>query len=427
MTRMAISAGRLPLYALDLARRYWAPLLCVYAAGTFLHDMVLRGMVRLSEIDPTVALLGLSISVLVTLTTTIIMFHMLRPGLPTVDIELVGSLPPERTTLSARERHVVDAVAMAILPFLLFYSAWGMFGEEFRLYSQGLLNERGLDGYLESGRLSAIGLPLVFAVGSYLLRMLCERFYVRRENKVLGVLTALFEANWMFFAVFSVVHITTVGQEWLTGRVFWVGVQTEILDSVRALGELTALPLEFGYLAALEGVATAWGHLKDGLVGPLLWLTIAAVIYGAEVESSEQLFSKGTRVGRIEERVGRLPGVATGVGRFAQRGVREKYTPFLNAFRFILRVSPVFYLSFCLYYVLLELGFEWLHRGILVLIGPNDFLGWWWPWLPPIDFAVGALHELLRVCLLAATFEVALRRVGESSTGRRARRASRAA
>jgi hypothetical protein len=424
---MATSAAKLPLYTLDLARRYWAPLLCVYLGGTLVHDLLIRGMVLVSASDATIALLGLSVSVLVTLIATILMFHLLRPGLPTIDTELVGSVPPERRTLGAREHHVVDAVAMAILPFLIFYSAWGLFAEEFRLYSVALVNERGLEGLTEPTRLDALGLPLGIALGSWALRAVCEHFYVRKENKVLGVLTAVFEANWMFFAVFSVAQILSDGQTWLAGRTFWVGLQNEITDLTRVLGDLTSLPVEAAYLAVLAAIGTAWGHLKEGLFEPLLWLTIAAVIFGAEIEGHDRMFRSGTRAGRLEDRVGRAPGLVSGIGRYAGRGVREKYTPFLNAFRFILSVSPVFYLSFCLYYVLLELAFGWLHRAVFLVVGPADFLGWWWQWLTPLETSVEALHEVLRVCLLAATFEVALRRVGDTSTGRRARRASRAA
>ncbi|WP_246062450.1 hypothetical protein [Haloactinospora alba] len=413
---------RIPVYTLDLVRRYWAPLLCVYTAGTFLHGMLLRGMVWISDINAVVGLLGLGLATLVTLATTILMFHMLRPGLPVVDTELVGARPVK----SRGERVVVDAVAMAILPFLVFYSAWGMYAEEFRTYSQNLVNERGITGYVETAELSAFGLPLAFALACWCLRLVVERYYNSTGNTVLGLLTAVFEANWMFLMVFSVAQLIDRGQAWLADRVVWEGMQHGLQDFLRWVNDAFPLPFEVSYPAALAVAAAVWSDLKEGLLGPLLWLTIAAVVFGAELDKHESLFRKGSRGERLEKAVGRTPGMVRGIGKFAGRDLHDKYTPFLNSFRLILRVSPVFYLAFCLYYTLMELGAGWLERGIYVLVGPADFLGWWWQWLEPVTIGVDALHELLRVCLLAATFELILRRISASSTGRRARRPVRA-
>ncbi|RCV48885.1 hypothetical protein [Marinitenerispora sediminis] len=422
---MATSALLVPVYALDLARRHGAVLLCVYAAGTLLHELLIRLMVWLNGVDRVAALAGLSVSILVTLTTTILMFHLLRPALPTLDAEL---LPPRRRAnapggFAERERRVVDAVAMAILPFLLFYSAWGLFVEEFREYSITVGNTHGILGFEGLTDVDAMGLPMAVALASLAGRVLLEKLYARSRNVWLGVLTALFEANWMFFAVFSVSQLTGDAAAWVGDRVVVAEMRGAGEDALGWLAAATSLPLDSGFAAVVRGAGELWPHLKEGLVEPLLWLTIVAVVFGAEIDRAEALFRRGGRAERVRRAAARLPELVRGVGRFAGRDLREKYTPFLNAFRFILRVSPVFYLSFCLYYGVLELGFAWLERGVYRLVGPHEFLAWWWQWLGPIDFAVSALHEILRVCLLAATFEVTLRRLGQHSVGRRARRA----
>ncbi|MFD0775604.1 hypothetical protein ACFQZ2_16850, partial [Streptomonospora algeriensis] len=417
------SVTRLPLYTLDLAGRYWAPLLCVYVIGTFLHDMMMRGVARLSAVDQNAGLIGMTLVVLTQLTVTIIMFHLLRPGLPTVDRELVAA-SGRSGGVSERERRWVDAVAAAILPFLVFYNAWGRFAEEFRQYNVELINQRGLEGLMESSEIDALGLPLGIALASFLLRAVCERFYQRTDNKILGVCTALFEANWMFFGLYSIVQVFGNIRAWFTQRQAWHAVENGILESMRSLGNAVSLPIEQAYLVALEAAGQVLHHLRDGLFEPVLWLTIAAVVFGAEMDRHQSLFRRGSRAARIE-------GVLTSngnrlaheVARIFQRDAQDRWMPFLNALRFVLRASPVFYLGFCLYYVLLDLAFAWLERGIFVAVGPHDFLGWWWPWLTPIGFLVDALHELLRVCLLAAAFEITLQSVGASSTGRRAREA----
>ncbi|PSK99369.1 hypothetical protein CLV63_10392 [Murinocardiopsis flavida] len=423
MTTMASSAAMLPVLTLRLVGRYWAPLLCVYAAGTFLHAMMVRGLVIIAEDSVMAGLVGLSIAVLVTLTTTIVMFHLMTSGMPALNSELVNpGSKTTRTTLGEREHRVVDAVAMAILPFLIFYSAWGLFAEEFREFSLGVVNSEGLTG-ADKFMFEELGWPLAIAFGAWSLRAVCERVYDRTDNKWLGILTAVFEATWMFFAVFSVGEVTGNAKDWVATRVVWFEVQQAITDSMQWLENLSSLPFPETYAAALVLIAQGWEHLKEALLGPLLWLTIVSVVYGAEVDKSEPLFRKGSRADEHAQRVSSVtPKVVKGIGQFAGRDAREKYVPFLNALRFVLRVSPVFVLTFCLLYTLLDLGFGWLERGVYVLVGPDEFLGWWWPWLFPIEFAVDAVHEVLRVCLLAATFELTLRRVSTRSVGRRARR-----
>ncbi|MUL44090.1 hypothetical protein FZ103_23510 [Streptomonospora sp. PA3] len=421
--RATASVTRLPLYTLDLARRYWAPLLCVYVIGTFLHDMMMRGVVRLSAIDQNVGLIGMTLVVLTQLTVTIVMFHMLRPGLPAVDRELAA----KGSGVSERERRWVDAVAMAILPFLIFYNAWGRFAEEFRQYNIELINQRGLEGFVEVNEINALGLPLAIALVSFLVRVLCERFYTRTDSKILGILTALFEANWMFFGLFSIMQVYGNIKTWLGQRQAWYVFENGILEFMRNLGSATSLPIEQGYLAALDLLGQLLTHLRDGLFEPLLWLTIAAVIFGAEMDRHDAFFRKGTRAARIEGAlVSPSNSLLRNAGRLMRRSAQDRWMPFINAFRFILRASPVFYLGFCLYYVLLDVAFAWLERGVFVAVGPHDFLGWWWPWLTPVNFLVEALHELVRVCLLAATFEVTLRSLSAASTGRRARTPGRA-
>ncbi|GAA4919141.1 hypothetical protein [Streptomonospora salina] len=416
-----VSIARLPLYSLDLARRYWAPLLCVYVIGTFLHDMMMRGVVRLSAIDQNLALIGMTLVVLAQLTVTIVMFHLLRPGLPAVDREMAA--PSARSGGAAeRERRWVDAVAMAILPFLIFYNAWGRFAEEFRQYNVQLINQRGLDGFVETTEINALGIPLGIALASFLLRMLCERLYRRTDSKPLGVFTALFEANWMFFGLFSIVQVFGNIRAWFTDRQAFYVVENGIRESMRSLGSTLSLPVEQAYTAALAAVGQVLEHLRDGLFEPLLWLTIAAVVFGAEMGRYQSLFRKGSRAAKIE---GALTSDGNPfmreIGRIFQRDAQDRWMPFVNALRFVLRAGPVFYLGFCLYYVLLDAAFGWLERGVFVAVGPHDFLSWWWPWLTPIGFAVDALHELLRVCLLAAAFEITLRSVGAISAGRRTR------
>lgn len=424
MASTSTSAALLPVYALDLARRYWAPLLCVYTCGMLAHTALMRGLVSLSGVNQSLSLAGLGLTLLITLVMFVLMFQLLRPGLPMIDAELRSEAVrrDRRTGLVERERRVVDGVALAILPFLLFYAAWGLIKEQYDTYSIGLLNSGGVEAFAAPSEVTWYGLPLVLAVSAWLLRRLCAHFYRSGRNPVLGVLTALFEGVWVFMFLFSLGALAHQVELWVTGRAAWAGMRDLLVATVDGFG--VTLGLADLYNTLQTGWAAVWKAIKTGFVGPVLWLTITAVVYRAEVDDEDSLFEERRRgeFGRVMSRTAR-------VGRFFSRAaggdLREQVVPCLNALRFVLGLGAVFYLSFSLYFVLLDVAFSQLHRAVFTLVGPAPLHAVWWPWLQPVDFLVNALHMLLRVCLLAAAFELALRKAEQNSVGRRAWRVAR--
>lgn len=412
------SAALLPVYALDLVRRHWAPLLCVYTGGMLLHTWLMRGLVGLTDANPTLSLAGLGLTLLITLVTFVVMFQLLRPGLPMVDRELRSEVVRrgKRTGFAERERRVVDGVALAIMPFLVFYGAWGLIKEEYDTYSIGLLNTGGVEAFATPTELGWFGPPLVVAVVAWLLRRVCGYFYESGRNPVLGVLTALFEGVWMFLALFSVGVFIGFSHEWVGNRAAWVGVETTLKDAIDGFGiKLNVPELSAGIVAAITAV---WTSVKEGFLGPMLWLTITAVVYRAQIDDHDSLFEERRGGGRVGAAVNLAARLGKVFGRQADSDFRDKFTPLLNAGRFVLGAGPVFYLTFCLYFVFLDMAFSQLNRGLFVLLGPGEFQGELWPWLRPIDFTVDALHMLFRLCLLAAAFEIALRKAEENSAGR---------
>jgi hypothetical protein len=419
MARTTSSAAFLPVYALDLVLRRGIPLLCVYTAGMLAHSLLMRGLVAFNDVNPTLALAGLGLTLLITLVTFIVMFQLLRPGLPMIDSELGSEVVRQnkRSGFAERERRVVDGVALAIFPFLLFYGAWGLIEEQFDTYTISLFNSGGLEAFAAPTKLTWFGLPLAVALAAWVLRRVCGHFYESSRNPVLGVLTALFEGVWMFLALFSVGAFFNLAQDWMANRTIWVGMETGVSGLLDGLGNLVGIPeLSAGVAAA---VAATWSSAKEGFFGPMLWLTITAVVYRAQIDDHDALFEERRGGGQFGAAVNRAARLSRVFGKFASSDFRDRISPCLNAVRFVLGAGPVFYLSFCVYFVLLDVLFSQLGRGVLVLLGPGDFRGPLWPWLQPVDFAVDALHMVFRLCLLAAAFEIALRRAEETSVGRR--------
>ena len=419
MASMTSSAAFLPVYALDLVRRRGIPLLCVYTAGMLAHTLLMRGLVKFTDVSTTLALAGLGLTLLITLVTYILMFQLLRPGLPMIDSELGSEVVrrDKRSGFAERERRIVDGVALSIFPFLLFYGAWGLIEEQFDVYSVGLFNSGGLESFAAPTELTWFGLPLVVALVAWLLRRVCGHFYKSNRNPALGVLTALFEGVWMFLVLFSIGEFFSLSKEWMSNRVVWVGVETGVADLLDGLGNLVNIPELSAGVAAV--FAAAWSSVKEGFFAPMLWLTITAVVYRAQIDDHDALFDERRGGGRVGAAINRAAKLGRVFGKFASSDFRDRISPCLNAVRFVLGAGPVFYLSFCLYFVLLDVVFSQLGRGALVLIGPGHFQGELWPWLQPVDFATDALHMIFRLCLLAAAFEIALRRAEDTSRGRR--------
>ncbi|GAB3403752.1 hypothetical protein [Flindersiella endophytica] len=410
----ASSAVMLPVRAAGLLGRYWAPLIFWFALGYIVHDLVLRGSAWLSYRNVWLGFGGLSVSVLVMLAATILMFQSMRPGL-TMLRNKDGEVPnPAEALEPTGRRPMVDAIAESILPFLVFYGAWGLFTEEVQMWGRQAVNQdltQGMDVMSELGAATGARalIPLLIAVGSWLVRALFETIYNRRGGRLLGLVTAFFEANFMFFSVFTVYALISNWFAWLAGRMFWANAERGIVDMIAQLvGLVPGLSLE--KLGQAWAWLTQWNaELSDDFLQPLLWLTIAGAVYGFEMARDEQLFT------RLSQRTGRLAELFT-------REWRDKWTPLVNGIRLIFRAGLLFYLTFCLLYLLTGVLSGWIAIGVKYLIGPHPW-SWWWPWLGPVDLLEQGIHEVLRIALLAAAFGMALERGVARSQAKGKRRA----
>lgn len=394
-----------------LLGRNWAALIFWYVVAHAAHDLLLIGAAWVGQRQKLLGLSVLSLAVLCVLAGTILMLYALRDSLPSLRPDSAGPVPG-----TDKRGELVHAVAETILPFLVFYSAWGLFLEEARNYSIEGFNQAGLgtpSGFVLNfgDDWRALLVPLAVAVGTWVVRAVCEHFHNRTGNRALGVATAVLEANWMLFTVAFVGTIIGQITGWLTGRVFWhvIGDQvTAVLHRLDALLSALALPQ---ISAAWHWFAGYLPDLKDGLVLPILWLTITAVVYGEEVTSDGTLVADSHRLNRVAGRTWeRLPGRARYFGELFSREWRDKYVPFVNGLKLVLRGGAVLYLLFCLIYVLLKAATDWAFIGVTQLVGAHYWV-WWWPRLPVLEFLRDGTYEVLRICLLAAAFDLALRRI----------------
>ncbi|GAA5057330.1 hypothetical protein HNP84_000473 [Thermocatellispora tengchongensis] len=401
----SLSPLRLPYDALRLAAGFFLPLAFFYALAVLAHDAVILLAVYVAEPTGWRAYAGfgvLSFAVLFTLMGYIAMLNTLgRRELVTETSVL---------TLDERERRLVEALSHTLLPFLIFYGAWGLFTDDVRRFYSlsvelGPLQEKDVVAEAETLlRLFDINiLIVVLTLVIFLLKVAVERLYAARPLKVLGVATSSLECLWMFYGIISIGNWLGEIPGWLSTRAAWQA----------ALGLIPAQVTE-----AWQAITPYLPDPKDGLVLPLLWLAITAVVYSSDVTRDEKVI-EGTKVeGRVSGLWNKLPAHLQTATEFLSRGIRDKYVPLLNGLRFALGSGAVFCLTFCALYVALDALADLAFLGVTRLIGPHEIL-WWQMWNGAAGLPVALVFEVLRVCLLAAAFDLALQRIAvrRGSTG----------
>jgi hypothetical protein len=66
---------------------------------------------------------------------------------------------------------------------------------------------------------------------------------------------------------------------------------------------------------------------------------------------------------------------------------------------------------FCLCYVAIDAALDRVQRGVIMMFGTDHSVRFWNLPLVPIEFGHRLLHEILRLALLAAMFDLVMRRV----------------
>ncbi|MEV0409131.1 hypothetical protein [Actinoallomurus sp. NPDC050550] len=392
---LATSPVILPWATLRLAGRFVLPLALWYTVGQALRYVLFYSGYRFGLHNAVVPVFVMSFTVMVTLSVTVLMVHSLKDGLPAVrEHELDESLA---SWAVQDEETIVDALARALLPFMIFYLAWNWYVDDARAYAQNVtgrgFGEQGFGGQMDA--LKSIGalqshlyIAIALTVAFLIAKFVAERVVEPRWARAGGVLIAFCEVNWTLFGLFTVNQARNAGTGWLQGRVAWGW-----------LADLTG-PL-FGWVSAL------WPSLKEAVLGSLVWLVIAGVILGVDAAEEAALGS-----GRLARRII----AASGMDKprtpleVLTRELRDKWLPTVYGVRMIIRAGILPFGVFCALFTGLEVVADLGQRGVYDLLGPHP-VGWWEARLSIVDFGVGFVHQALRVCLMAAAFDLVVARV----------------
>jgi len=367
--------------------RHWPALIAWYVGGEVLHRLLVQLAGVVGGYSTLGGLLLLPLAVGARLAAYVAMYLTVRPSLAHV----AQSGEPD-----AGIRAFLRSTLVAILPFSIFYAAWGMLDadqtEFFRIASAIAFRETGFglgEAIVDRGGLISVGvLPVTVLVVALLVRALHARFRERLPEWTLTV-AAYAELLWTFML------FTLVGQ-WLAGVRAWFAGRA---------GALWLQDFGDGVAAAIPSLATVWeavlwlvGIVVAAAIVPAAWLAVAGVIYGADFDALPPVLARRTEA--LRGAVGSLA-----------RTLLQRFEDLWAAVAAIWRGGPLLFGTFALAYALWALAERTGTRGVLQVIGGHES-GFWSAWLPLVTVGVAAIAEPLRVAIVATAFDAVVGRPG---------------
>ncbi|MFE0757125.1 hypothetical protein ACFW16_24410 [Inquilinus sp. NPDC058860] len=410
--------------------RFWPQLSLLVLIGIVLNDQLLLLSVHIGFADSSLGFAALTLVVLTKLVVTVLGFLILRPALPAVAaaqalsagtaVPITGPDPdagtitaPPAPTRRQRLTSFATTLTIALVPFFAYYAAWGFLNETIREYSMLSLNLAPLG---ESGNLlDAIGARwlVVSVVGTWILRRAFVALRDRTDAPIWKLLIVLCETNWVFIGLFVLSQWKDEALAWVASGAAW--------DWLNRIWQAVLTPISTAFAAGpIEQAPPDLTTVATGLffyaLLPLIWLVMAALIYGHDL-GGDPGWMRHRRLERIGSRYAALPKFLRDfIGHFIG-GYRSRYLPIANSIRLVLHADLVLLLTFILGWRGLEWAADWLWIGATHVIGPHPLdlwqvLGDGLALLlgSPSGTTPGILVEPLRICLIAAVLEIAFAR-----------------
>jgi len=366
---------------------HWRPLLTWFLLGETVHLTFMHLAAYAGAYSSLGGLLVLPIAVLGRLVAFVAMFLTVRPSLPNV---VAADTIGDAMTARARWTAFSQSVLAAILPFLAFYTAWGLLDADriqfSRLARDWLLRNEGLsDDFSTDDRLGGFvfgPLPVVVLIVALTIRLLTARHAARLPVWTAPV-TVYAEAVWVFLLVTFVSQQLVVVRRWLEGRV--------ALQWANDVGDWFAdrvPPVAFVW---------EWGVAAIGLLGPavllpLAWITVAGLIYGAGDTATDE----------TPQRPGRAAAVRRFVGRVARR-----FEEFWDAVVFVLRAGPVPAGLYVVAFAIWALFDRSMEIVALRVWGPRD-ADVWAAFGPLLLMLASAVATPLMIAVIATAYDIVL-------------------
>lgn len=394
----------IPRLAARLLWRHWPALAFWFFAQRVCYDLLMQLAVKLGERSVLLSFAALSVLIVTQLAGTILMFQSLRPSLPML---AGGAATPDT---AAVRKQWITALAIAMLPFFAYYAGWGLLEDlrrNFRThYVFSVWDKENLNQVLQLK-----GLWIALAV-AWAVRWFSKRRAAATGHAAWNVIATSCEAYWVFVGAAAIAQLVKSGQDWWHERVVYVAASAW-WESPTALFKLLA-PSKRALAPLWDVVSTAAGAIAL----PLIWLAITAIVYGIDLRRAQRIDAADERLGRVAERFKTMHFGLRMLADKASAGWSSKGVPVVNSLRLVLRAGLPALLTLCVCWQLLAYIDSWAWPLMQRVVGAQDpqwqsvngqvfavFLN------TPLSFRTSLLTDVLRVVLLAATFDRAIARL----------------
>ncbi|MET0693509.1 MAG: hypothetical protein ABWY56_06235 [Propionibacteriaceae bacterium] len=411
----------------DTGRVWWRLLpqiLALYLLGWLGAQLALKLAAVVAEVNTWLGLAVFAFGFLSQLTAIVLILRLAGRELGIRDL-----IPADERAADDRDNSITSLLAVTLLPFLGLYAAFG----EVQKSANRLANEQfsrngifGADtsilGVLDDAAANHKLRLLLILVAIYLARRLVDYLHERTGRWIFSPLVVLLETFFILVVIMGGIQVWQYAQLWLRDRVF-VGWWDSFVDALSRFFSIFAIDLP-QVLIRLSNVFTeqVWPAFWEVLSQPIIWLAVAALIYGSHVLSLAELWRRGQPLGRrlpvvskfakhsdkvAARRVGPPP---VGVQRVLSEvreaflgDIDDKYLPTFHSLRLVLRAGAIFLGAFVLVYAAQDIVRNYLERLSNLVFGGHQVDFWivtgpWMSLLP--DLVV----EPLRLCLLAVAF-----------------------
>ena len=429
----------LRILIVDTGRVWWRLLpmiMGVYLLGWLGTELTVRVAVIAGDISPWLALVLFAFSFVWTLVAAILILTLAGR-----ELGIRQLLPEDEREVDDRDTSLTRLIAITLLPFLGMYAAFGQVQQAAnRLVTQQwvrygfLSDQQTVLGALYDLASKHLGWLIALIVGIYLSRRFLDYVADRTGLRILRLVVVLIESFFMLMVIMGGIRVFQTFQVWLRNR----AVLQWLVEIQNAIARLVMINVpEIVSRAWALVTDQIWPLVVDVLAQPLLWLAVAALVFGSRVLSLAELWRKG------QPYATRIPG-ATAFARYrekrafrrigpAPRGVRlaasrvqeaffgdidDKYLPALHSFRLVLRAGPIFLGCYVFMYNLVIIAQNYLERLLHLIVGGHEGQ-FWVRWEPVFDLVQDALVEPIRLCLLAVAFRRCLEIFAQPLTARR--------
>ncbi|MGA4670040.1 hypothetical protein ACPCG0_09625 [Propionibacteriaceae bacterium Y1923] len=363
------------------------------------------------------ALVLLALGLIFTLSAVIISLQIMGR-----DLGIHQELPP-REDGEEREQSLSRSVAVTLLPFLGIYAAFDYIQD---IASLLIAYEIILNGLFSGGILQSIQPDtaeetrrmIIIIVGAYIVRRLVDLLHEKTGFRPLGLVAALIEAFFLLLLVFLGQSLLS---QWLwrlrtTRLAAWWAETWEGFTG--ALGRVHALlPALADWVVGF--FSWLWPVFTHAFVQPVMWLAVAALVFGSHVLSFAEMWRKGEPLtahldaesevvidkrGRRRENAGTTGrAVIVEVQEALFGDLNDKYLPTFQSLRLVLRGGVLFLGAYVFIYSLFSVVSRGFKDTVLEVFGGRAAT-FWVAWDDLITGLTQPFGETLRLALLAVAF-----------------------